>query len=54
MLHDIVEAMEGEAGADPSERASCDESEKFRLQGVRGDSPSIATSSNDASSWMDA
>ena len=49
-----MEAVEGEAGADPSERASCDESEKFRLRGVRGDSPSIATSSNDASSWMDA
>ena len=26
VLHDNVEAVEGEAGADPSERASCDES----------------------------
>ena len=53
-LHDSVEAVEGEAGVDPSERVACDESEKFRLRGVRGDSPSIATSSNDASSWADA
>ena len=49
-----MEAVEGEAGADPSKRASCDESKKFRLRGWRGDSPCIATSSNDASSWMDA
>ena len=33
VLHDSVEAVEGEAGADSSERASCDESEKFRLRG---------------------
>ena len=49
-----MEAVEGEAGADPSERVSRDESQKFRLRGVRGDPPSIATSSNDVSSWMDA
>ena len=54
VLHDSVDAVEGEAGADPSEQASCDESEKFRLRGVRGCSPSIATSSNDASSRTDA
>ena len=54
VLHDSMDAVEGEAGADPSERASCDESEKFRLRGLRGCSPSIATSSNDASSRTDA
>ena len=32
VLHDSIEAMEGQACADPSERASCDESEKFRLR----------------------
>ena len=36
VLHDSVEAVEGEAGADPSERVSCDESEKFRLRGGKG------------------
>ena len=45
--------MEGEAGADTSERASCDELEKVRLRGDRGSSPSIATSSSDASSCTD-
>ena len=39
---------------DPFERASCGESEKFRLRGLRGHSPSIATNSNDASSCMDS
>ena len=47
VLHDSVEDVEREAG---SERVSRDESEKFRLRGVRGDSPSIPTSSNNASS----
>ena len=50
VLHDSMEAVEGEAGTDLSERASCDEAEQFRLRGVRGCSPSIATSSNGASS----
>ena len=54
LLHDSVDAVEGEAGADPSKRASCDESKTFRLRGLRGCSPSIATSSNDASSRTDA
>ena len=33
---DTVEPVEGEAGADTSERASCDELQKARLQGDRG------------------
>ena len=47
MLHDTVEAMEGESGTDATERVSCDESSKSSEAGAA--SPSIATSSNDAS-----
>ena len=50
---DTVEAVEGEAGADTSEWASCDELQKARLRGDRGSSPSIATSSSDASRCTD-
>ena len=55
VLHDAVEAVEGEAGLDPSERPPCDEVEKLRLRGRGGggSSPSIATSSSDASSCTD-
>ena len=54
VLHDTVEAVEGEAGAELSERAPCDEVKKLRLWGEGGSSPSIATSSSDASSCTDA
>ena len=47
MLHDTVEAVEGESGADATKRVSCDESSKSRGSGAA--LPSIATSSNDAS-----
>ena len=36
MLHDTVEAMEGDAGAELSKRAPCDEVEKLRLRGEGG------------------
>ena len=54
VLHDTVEGVEGEAGAESSERAPCDEDEKFSLRGRGGSLPSIATSSSDASSCTDA
>ena len=56
VLHDTVEAVEGEAGAESSapERAPCDGVEKLRLRGGGGSSPSIATSSSDTSSCTDA
>ena len=50
---DTVEAVDGEAGADVSERASCGKAENAKLRGDRGSSPSIATRSNDASSCTD-
>ena len=53
VLHDTDEAVEGEVGADSSERTPYDEVEKLRLRGRGGSSPSIATSS-DASSCTDA
>ena len=46
-----MEAVEGEAGADVSDWASCDEVENARLREDRGSLPSIATS--DASSCYD-
>ena len=54
VLHDTVEAVEREVGADSSEQTSCDEVEKLRLRVRGGSSPSIATSSSDASTCMDA
>ena len=54
MRHDSVHAVEGKGGANPFERASCDESEKFRPRGVMGCSPSVATNSNDARSRTNA
>ena len=54
MLHDMVEAVEGEASAETTERVSCDEVEKSSLRGDRGSSPCIATSSNDPSSCTHA
>ena len=38
MLHDIVEAVEGESSADVTERVSCDEAERSRCWGEGGSS----------------
>ena len=54
VLHDTVEAVEGESGMDISERVSCDEVSKSNCWGDGAASPPIATSSSDASSCMDA
>ena len=54
VLHDTVDAAEGGAGPESSERAYFDEAEKARRRGERGSSPSIATSSSDASNCTDA
>ena len=49
-----VEAIEGESGAETSERVSCDEASRFRLsRGEAPPSPSIATNSNNTNSCRD-
>ena len=46
ILHDMVEAVEGDSSADVSERDSCDDVSNRRGEGEGGALPSIATSSN--------
>ena len=55
VLHDTVEALEGECGTGVAKRDPCDDASKSRAcQGEGGALPSIATSSNNGSSCRDA